>query len=121
MRDHTWLASGSRHVCEFLESETALGETTTEALPPWRRGRTDDTEDTLSPDRWDEANDKLRKDDDEERRSLRSAAMPEEEEKQWGGFKAPTAAIDSYRGESAFVSLKETELVKCGVECSGVW
>lgn len=28
----TWLASGSRHVCEFDESETALGDTIIAAL-----------------------------------------------------------------------------------------
>nr|GEY50994.1 glucose-1-phosphate adenylyltransferase small subunit, chloroplastic/amyloplastic [Tanacetum cinerariifolium] len=78
---------GSRHVCEFLESETDFGQTTNGALlPPIRRLCTDIFSQS------DEEND-----NDEERRLL-FLSEEDEEVMKCGGFNAPpvaAAAIDN--------------------------
>ena len=58
-RKLTRLASGSRHVCEFLESETAFGETINGVRSVWRESITV-LETTLSPERAEAEKDKLR-------------------------------------------------------------
>lgn len=90
----TRLASGSRHVCEFCESETALGDTISGLLLSleWRCWECKVAIDiSLSPERWDDEKERFRKD------IARVASFLFSLMQFWGegeDFKAPTEAMD---------------------------
>ena len=84
----TRLASGSRHVCEFLESETAFGETINGVRCIWRETITV-LETTLSPERADAENDKLRGARDLQLEEVEEALADVVE----GNLEAPIAAM----------------------------
>ena len=83
----TLLASGSRHVCEFWESETALGVTITGLRPIFGANKTESVG-ILSPQSCDAEKERLRG-------TLFLPTKDEREEAERGTLREPIAAIDA--------------------------
>lgn len=103
----TRLASGSRHVCEFCESETALGDTISGLLLSleWRCWECKVAIDiSLSPERWDDEKERFRKDIARVASFLLSLMqfLGEGED-----FKAPMEAMDMLCSTQLFLSAME--------------
>lgn len=97
----TRLASGSRQVWEFLESETALGETILGVLSVEEGAAAAaprpemSSEEILSPERWELAKERLRVAVLGPRLEEEWEKEEERVEEEEGSLRAPTAAMDA--------------------------
>ena len=105
----TQLATGSRQVCEFFESETILGETIFGALSMRFPLRELKIEEIFSPERFEDANERLRGVIRELKLEPFEDEAEDEEDEENGNLRAPTAAMDAMKAQTFKAKLRERD------------